>query len=72
MLRLRAERLRRGLSQTKLAALAGLHPSEISRLENARVYPYPGWRKRLGEALGWPADRVDELFEEVPDDEPEA
>lgn len=72
MLRLKAERLRRGISQYRLAMLTGIHPSTLCRIETGKVYPYPGWRKRLGEALGWPADRVDELFEEVPDDEPEA
>jgi transcriptional regulator with XRE-family HTH domain len=69
MLRLKAERLKRGLSQTRLAAMAGIHPATLSRIETGRMYPYPGWRKRLAEALGWPVERADELFEEVSEDE---
>lgn len=68
MLRLKYERLRQGLSQHKLGALAGIHPSNISHIENGRIYPFPGWRQRLAEALEWPADRADELFEEVAED----
>ena len=65
--RLQAERHRLGLSQFQLGALASVHPVEISRLERGRIYPYPGWRKKLAEALGWPVDRAAELFEEVPE-----
>lgn len=69
MLRLRVERLKRGLTQARLAALAGLHPAELSRIENGKIYPYPGWRRRLAEALGWPVEQADGLFEEVSEDE---
>jgi len=69
MLRLKAERLKRNLSQHKLAALAGIHPATLSRIETGRVYPYPGWRRRLAEALGWPVEQADRLFEEVSEDE---
>jgi transcriptional regulator with XRE-family HTH domain len=40
------------LSQLKLAFLTGIGPSEISRIENGWIKPYPGWRKRLADALG--------------------
>jgi len=65
MLVLKSERLRQGLSQAKLATRAGIHPDYIGRLENGKIYPYPGWRKRLAEALGWPVEQAEKLFEEV-------
>ncbi|MHB1256095.1 MAG: helix-turn-helix domain-containing protein [Dethiobacteraceae bacterium] len=65
MRRLQAERQRLGLSQFQLGKLADVHPAEISRLERGRIYPYPGWRRKLAEALGWPVESAEELFEEV-------
>lgn len=69
MLHLRKIRLQRGLSQQKLAALADIHPANLSKIENGKLFPYPKWRKRLAEALGWPVERADELFEEVEENE---
>jgi transcriptional regulator with XRE-family HTH domain len=63
--RLQVERQRLCLSQFQLGKLADVHPAEISRLERGRIYPYPGWRRKLAEALGWPVERAEELFEEV-------
>ena len=51
MNRLKEIRKRRGLSQLKLAHLTGIQPSEISRVENGWLIPYPSWRKRLADAL---------------------
>jgi transcriptional regulator with XRE-family HTH domain len=45
-------RKEKGLSQLKLALMTGIAPSEISRIENDWLKPYPGWRKRLARALG--------------------
>jgi transcriptional regulator with XRE-family HTH domain len=45
-------RKQRGLSQLRLSFLTGISPGDISRIENGWVKPYPGWRKRLGRALG--------------------
>ena len=42
----------KGLSQLKLAFMTGIGPTEISRIENGWLKPYPGWRKRLAKALG--------------------
>jgi len=42
----------KGLSQLKLAFLTGISPTDISRIENDVRKAYPGWRKRLAEALG--------------------
>ncbi|HAA81540.1 MAG TPA: XRE family transcriptional regulator [Thermoanaerobacter sp.] len=69
MLRLKYERLKRGISQTKLAAITGIHPATLSKIENGRIYPYGGWRMKLAAALGWPIEKAEELFEEVERDE---
>lgn len=48
---LRKLRKNKGLSQLKLAFITGISPSEISRIENEWLKPYPSWRKRLADAL---------------------
>ena len=68
MLRLKHERLKRNISQQKLGALAGIHPSIISHIENGKIYPFPGWRERIVKALNWPIEQADELFTEVAED----
>ena len=45
-------RKQKGLSQLRLSFLTGIPPSDISRIENGWLKPYPGWRKRLARALG--------------------
>ena len=50
--RMKAERLRRRWTQTDLAYHARMSPSDISRIENGRLIPYPGYAERLGKALG--------------------
>lgn len=45
-------RVRKGWSQAELARRTGIHPSVISHLEAGRFPLYPGWRRRLAEALG--------------------
>ncbi|HBT19870.1 MAG TPA: XRE family transcriptional regulator [Peptococcaceae bacterium] len=65
MLRLTVERKKRRISQMQLAALTGIHPSNLSRIERGVVPAYRGWRLRIAKALGWPLERADELFEEV-------
>lgn len=62
-------RLQRGLSQMQLCLLTGIHPSTLSRIENGQMYPYPGWRKRIAEALNM---REEEIFPEVQADEARA
>ncbi len=64
MFRITFERQRQGLSQSKLARAANIHPTHLSMLEAGKVFPYPGWVQRLSDALGVPGD---ELFEEVDD-----
>ncbi len=50
--RMKAERLRRHWTQTDLAYHARMSPSDISRIENGRLIPYPGYAERLARALG--------------------
>lgn len=45
-------RQKRGVSQLRLAFLTGISPADISRIENDVRKAYPGWRKRLADALG--------------------
>lgn len=54
-------RTARKLSQFELAKLSNIAPSDISRIENDKLYCHPGWRERLSEALGV---SVAELFPE--------
>lgn len=42
----------KGLSQFELAKLSDITPADISRLENNKIFAYPGWRERLARALG--------------------
>ncbi len=65
MNKLKAARLARGLSQLDLTQKTGISPQTISQMENEKIYPYPGWRKKLSKALGVSEK---ELFPEV--DEP--
>lgn len=63
--RLTTERQKKGWSQAELGRRIGIDPATISRLEAGKIYAYSGYRRRLGQALGVPGDK---LFEEVPDD----
>jgi len=51
---LREIRNGRGLSQQDLGLLSRIPPTDISRIENNWIVPYPGWRKRLARALKCP------------------
>jgi|RhiMetdeSRZDD1v2_1073273.scaffolds.fasta_scaffold5003110_2 transcriptional regulator with XRE-family HTH domain len=65
MLRLRAERLRRGWSQTHVTILTGIASPDVSAIERGVRYAPPGWRRRLAVAFKVPEA---ELFAEVPDE----
>ncbi len=58
MLKIRAERRRRGWNQTKLAYISGVNIADISKIETGRIVPYPGHRKRLAKALRIPPDEL--------------
>lgn len=68
MLILAEVRKRKGVSQAKLARLAGVNQTSLSRIENGREPAYPRRGKRIADALGWEGDPA-KLFEEVPDGE---
>ena len=55
MKRIKAERLRRGWTQTDLGYHSRTSPADISRIETGRLKPYPGQLERLGRVLGVPA-----------------
>lgn len=56
--RMKAERLRRHWTQTDLAYHARMSPSDISRIENGLLIPYPGYAERLARALGLSPDEL--------------
>lgn len=66
MIRLRSERLKRGWSMVELARRAKISESTLSRLENRKLFPYPGWKKRLSIVLHV---KQEELFLEVIDND---
>jgi transcriptional regulator with XRE-family HTH domain len=69
MLRLRAERLRRGWSITRVTMLTGISAPDLSVVERGLRPAHPGWRRRLATAFKLPEA---ELFAEVPAEEPRA
>ena len=48
---IRAERQRRGWSQTRLTMKTGIAQSDISAIESGKRYCPPAWRRRLALAL---------------------
>lgn len=51
---LRAERLARGWSLTKVAGLTQIAASDLSRIERGILPAFPGWRRRLARAYHLP------------------
>jgi transcriptional regulator with XRE-family HTH domain len=62
ILKIRAERQRRGWSQQQLGCLAGVQATDVSRIENGRFIPYPNQLRRLAEVL---EIETDELLQPV-------
>jgi len=58
MTKLKSERMRRGWSQQTLGFHAGVAASDVSRIENRRLIPYPCQAERLAKVLDL---RPDEL-----------
>ncbi len=56
--KLRKIRESKGLSQLELSAKTKISPGAISNIENNKIYAYPGWRKRISEALEVPEDKI--------------
>jgi transcriptional regulator with XRE-family HTH domain len=57
-LKLRAERLRRGLTQTALSALTAIAQSTLSAIENGRLRAGAGQRRRLALVFGLPEQHL--------------
>ena len=64
MIRLEYERKANGLTQKRLAELAGMKAEQISAIERGRTFVWDGWKTRLANALGW-EDEPAKLFENV-------
>lgn len=64
MLKLTVVRKQQGLTQAKLAKLAGMSAPQLSAIENKRIYPWEGWQRRIADALSWKGEPSD-LFNEV-------
>lgn len=47
-------REKKGLSKQKLSQLTGISPSNLYHIETGKIFVYPGWRKRISEALDVP------------------
>jgi transcriptional regulator with XRE-family HTH domain/KaiC/GvpD/RAD55 family RecA-like ATPase len=62
-LRIKKLRLKRGLSQTKLAKLVGVNPSSISQVESNLVYPSLPALLKIAEVL---AVNISSLFQQMP------
>lgn len=65
MLRIKYELQNRGISQRELAKQLNMWPQAICRVVNGQEPPYSNRGKRIAEAIGWPTDRVNELFEPI-------
>jgi len=55
-IRLREERVRRGWSQSRVAALTKISQADLSCIERGLRYPSPGWRLRLSLAFDLPEE----------------
>lgn len=67
MTKLRAERIRRGWTQTDLAFHARVTPADVSRIETGRLRPYPSQVERIARVLELPpADLLVEVAAAVP------
>jgi len=58
---LKSKRLGTGLKQYELGAKAGVHPGTISLIENQKLVPSPGQKRKLAKALHV---EVEEIFPE--------
>jgi ribosome-binding protein aMBF1 (putative translation factor) len=56
--KMKAERTRRGWNQQTLGFHANVSVADISRIENARLIPYPAQAERLGKVLGLQPDEL--------------
>ncbi len=62
MLRLRRERILRGMTQMQVAVGTGIHPATLSHLELGNVRAWPGYQRTLEAFFDVPAEQ---LFSEM-------
>ncbi len=63
--RVKEARSKEGISQFELAKRSNIAQSNISQIENGKIFPYPGWRKRIAAALNLEEDYL--FFENYSD-----
>lgn len=49
--RIKEVRVQKGISQLELSYRTKIAPSNISAIETCKIHVYPGWLKRIAEAL---------------------
>jgi len=64
MLKMKEERINKGITGAKLARITGLNPSTISSIETRHAFPYPKQAESIAKALKWQGDPAD-LFKEA-------
>jgi transcriptional regulator with XRE-family HTH domain len=62
---LESSRRARGWSKQELARHSGLHPTTVIEATNGKRRPGSAQLAKLAAALNWPAERAEELLEEV-------
>lgn len=62
--KLKAARRRRGWSQQVLGFHARVAASDVSRIENRRMVPYPGQAERIAQVVGLEPDELQEPLAE--------
>ncbi|MTI47862.1 MAG: helix-turn-helix transcriptional regulator [Firmicutes bacterium] len=60
--KIRERRMEKHLTQTELAKIIGMNPTQLSKIENGRNYPMPEALWRIAKGIGC---LVDELYEVV-------
>jgi transcriptional regulator with XRE-family HTH domain len=63
LLKVRAERLRRGWRLLDLAFHANVPLSELSRIETGHAKPYPAYAERLATVLGLKPEELTQVVE---------
>lgn len=48
----------KGFSKLRLSRETGIAPQDISSVLNGKRYCYPGWKRRIAEALGVTEDDI--------------
>lgn len=51
MNRVREIRQQKNITQFELARRTGIHVANLHKIEHSIIKPFPGWRRRIAEAL---------------------